>query len=112
MSKIDISRLRYLYQADDGAQRMTRRLALYEEPQVDRTIFCANDGLAIGAIRAANRYAFFSSGPSNAFRCRIADHDDFPLSAFVNTSLTTVASNTEGVGPAAAEQILDQIQCN
>lgn len=77
---------------------------------VDRTILCANDRLAIGAIRAANRHSLFSRAEGQASRCRIAGHDDHPLSAFVYPSLTTVSRNTTGMGQAAVGQIIDQIK--
>lgn len=76
---------------------------------IDRTILCANDRLAIGAIRAANRHKLFSHGSGDNPLCRIAGHDDHPLSAFVSPALTTVSQNTTGMGKAAVEQILNQI---
>ncbi len=76
---------------------------------VDSTILCANDRLAIGVIRAANRHHLWSKTNSEASRFRVAGHDDHPLSAYVYPALTTVSRNTAGMGEAAVEQILDQI---
>jgi len=77
---------------------------------VDSTILCANDRLAIGVIRAANRHHLWqrSSGDSSQFR--VAGHDDHPISAYVFPALTTVSRNTSAIGNAAVEQILDQIE--
>jgi len=76
---------------------------------VDSTILCANDRLAIGVIRAANRHHLWSKGNQKTKRFRVAGHDDHPLSAYVHPALTTVSRNTSGIGEAAVEQILDQI---
>ena len=76
----------------------------------DRTILCANDRLAIGAIRAANCHQLLSTRDEGPSRCRIAGHDDHPLSAFVYPGLTTVSQNTVQIGNAAVEQIIDLIE--
>lgn len=77
---------------------------------VDSTILCANDRLAIGVVRAANRHQLLCRGNGERARCRVAGHDDHPLSAYVFPALTTVSRNTDSMGQAAVEQILDQIQ--
>lgn len=76
----------------------------------ERTLLCANDRLAIGAIRAANKHKLFSfeNGKPGAFK--VAGHDNHPLSAFVHPALTTVSRNTDAMGQAAIEQVLSQIQ--
>ncbi len=76
---------------------------------VDSTILCANDRLAIGVIRAANRHHLWSKRNGETTRFRVAGHDDHPLAAYVHPALTTVSRNTSGIGEAAVEQILDQI---
>ena len=76
---------------------------------VGSTILCANDRLAIGVIRAANRYHLLSRDKGESPECRVAGHDDHPLSAYVFPALTTVSRNTQKMGQAAVEQILDQI---
>jgi len=77
---------------------------------VDSTILCANDRLAIGVIRAANRHHLLSQRKGESSQFRVAGHDDHPLSAYVYPALTTVSRNTEKMGKAAVEQILDQIE--
>jgi len=77
---------------------------------VDSTILCANDRLAIGVIRAANRHYLLPQRKGESSEFRVAGHDDHPLSAYVHPALTTVSRNTSGIGQAAVEQILDQIE--
>lgn len=74
------------------------------------TVLCANDRLAIGAIRAANHHKLFSRRRDSTATCRIAGHDDHPLSAFVSPGLTTVTRNTALIAQAAIEQLVSQIR--
>lgn len=75
---------------------------------IDSTVLCANDRLAIGVIRAANKHHLLPHKESVS-NFRVAGHDDHPLSAYVYPALTTVSRNTDAMGQAAVEQILDQI---
>jgi len=77
---------------------------------VNSTILCANDRLAIGVIRAANRHHLLSQRKGESSEFRVAGHDDHPLSAYVYPALTTVSRNTSAIGQAAVEQVLDQIE--
>jgi len=77
---------------------------------VKQTILCANDRLAIGAIRAANHHRLFPTQDKETSRFRIAGHDDHPLGAFVSPSLTTVTRNTKAIAEAAIHQLLGHIQ--
>ena len=77
---------------------------------VDQTILCANDRLAIGVIRAANRHSLFGTAGKDPSRFRVAGHDDYPLSAFVFPSLTTVTQNTQAIAEAATGQLLRHIR--
>ena len=77
---------------------------------VNSTILCANDRLAIGVIRAANRHHLWPQRNGEISKFRVAGHDDHPLAAYVYPALTTVSRNTSGIGEAAVEQILDQIE--
>ncbi|MFK8083417.1 MAG: LacI family DNA-binding transcriptional regulator [Granulosicoccus sp.] len=74
----------------------------------DSTVLCANDRLAIGVLRAANKHHLLPNKSSKS-SFRVAGHDDHPLSAYVYPALTTVSRNTDGMGQAAVEQIFDQI---
>ncbi len=77
------------------------------------TILCANDRVAIGAIRAANKHGLFSrggiAGGGNAGGgCRIAGHDDHPLSQYMFPALTTVAQDVEGIADAAVQLLAER----
>lgn len=65
------------------------------------TLLCANDRLAIGALRAANRHRLVGGGQG----LRIAGHDDHPLSRFMTPSLTTVRQHVEEIGAAAVNRL-------
>lgn len=77
---------------------------------VNSTILCANDRLAIGVIRAANRHHLLPQRKGQSSQFRVAGHDDHPLSCYVYPALTTVSRNTKGIGEAAVELIMDQIE--
>lgn len=74
----------------------------------DRSILCANDRVAIGAIRAAARHGLV---PGRATRggLRIAGHDDYPLCPYLNPALTTVAQDTDAIGKKAVSRLLQMI---
>ena len=73
------------------------------------TILCANDRLAIGAIRAANKHGLFSRGGDHRFGLRIAGHDNHPLSQYMYPSITTVAQDIDGIGKDAIRLLVDRI---
>lgn len=74
----------------------------------ERSILCANDRVAIGAIRAAARHGLV---PGRAAKggLRIAGHDDYPLCPYLNPALTTVAQNTDAIGKKAVSRLLQII---
>lgn len=74
----------------------------------ERSILCANDRVAIGAIRAAARHGLVP-GRAAQGGLRIAGHDDYPLCPFVNPALTTVAQDTDAIGRKAVSRLLDKI---
>lgn len=76
---------------------------------IDRSILCANDRVAIGAIRAAARHGLMP-GRKTTGGLRIAGHDDYPLCPFLNPALTTVAQNTDAIGKKAVSRILQIIR--
>lgn len=73
------------------------------------TILCANDRLAIGAIRAAHRHGLFQDGGGGRSPLRIAGHDDHPLSRYMTPALTTVAQDTRAIGSAAVRRVIERI---
>ncbi len=77
----------------------------------DATLLCANDRLAIGALRAANEAGLIK--PSDiAKRVRIAGHDDHALSRYVWPPLTTVSQDVARIGHAAVDLVAKQARSN
>ena len=76
----------------------------------DATILCANDRIAIGAIRAANTHGLIARGGQSPQALRIAGHDDHPLSRYIYPSVTTVAQEVEGIGTDAVRLLVDRIK--
>jgi DNA-binding LacI/PurR family transcriptional regulator len=74
------------------------------------TILCANDRIAIGAIRAANTHGLISRGGAAPQALRIAGHDDHPLSRYIYPSVTTVAQDVNGIGADAVRLLVDRIK--
>ena len=74
----------------------------------DRSILCANDRVAIGALRAAMRHGLVP-GRSREGGLRIAGHDDYPLCPFTTPALTTVAQDFEAIGKAAVSRLVEII---
>ena len=75
----------------------------------DRSILCANDRVAIGALRAAARHGL-TPGRGAKGGLRIAGHDDYPLCPFLSPALTTVAQDTDAIGRKAVSRILQIIR--
>lgn len=77
---------------------------------VDATILCANDRIAIGAIKAANTHGLFARHSEACGGFRIAGHDDHPLSRYISPAVTTVAQEVAGIGCDAVELLMRRIQ--
>lgn len=71
----------------------------------DATILCANDRLAMGALRAANEAGLIGSPDTDATRFRVAGHDDHPLSQYMWPAMTTVSQDVGRIGRAAVDSI-------
>jgi len=71
-------------------------------------ILCANDRIAIGAVRAANRHGLFARGPEARGRLKIAGHDDHPLSQYMYPALTTMAQDVDSIGESAVRLVLER----
>jgi DNA-binding LacI/PurR family transcriptional regulator len=74
----------------------------------DRSILCANDRVAIGALRAASQHGLTPSRGAKG-GLRIAGHDDYPLCPYLSPALTTVAQDTDAIGKKAVSRILQLI---
>lgn len=75
---------------------------------INDAILCANDRIAIGAIRAANRHGLFSRGPDARGSLKIAGHDDHPLSQFMYPALTTMTQDVDAIGQSAVRLVLER----
>ena len=75
----------------------------------DRSILCANDRVAIGALRAAARHGLSPSAGGEG-GLRIAGHDDYPLCPFLHPPLTTVAQDVGAIGRAAVTRLVAKMR--
>ena len=75
---------------------------------LDSSVLCANDRVAIGALRAAASHGLEPGARRNG-GLRIMGHDDYPLCPFTVPSLTTVAQNVDAIGQAAVSRLVKSI---
>ena len=78
---------------------------------LDSSILCANDRVAIGALRAAARHGL-EPGAQRRGGLRIAGHDDYPLCPFTTPTLTTVAQDVRAIGQAAIDRLLEKLRAD
>ena len=74
---------------------------------LESSILCANDRVAIGALRAAAEHGL-EPGALRRGGLRIAGHDDYPLCPYTTPALTTVAQNVAAIGQAAVDRLLEK----
>ena len=87
---------------DSGYAGLQTLLAQEDRPSA---LFCANDLMAVGAMRAAA-----DNSVSIPRDMSIVGFDDIRLSSFVNPRLTTVRQPIEQTGHAAARILLDRLE--
>ncbi|NNE86587.1 MAG: LacI family DNA-binding transcriptional regulator [Silicimonas sp.] len=75
---------------------------------LDQSILCANDRVAIGALRAAFQHGL-EPGAQKHGGLRIMGHDDYPLCPFLVPSLTTVEQDLDGIGHKAVSLLANKI---
>jgi LacI family transcriptional regulator, repressor for deo operon, udp, cdd, tsx, nupC, and nupG len=85
------------YHHSDGAEAMTRLLKLPEPPDA---VFCFNDMLALGAVRAAAERGFHV--PQDI---AVVGFDNAEHSAYSLPSLTTIAPDKTALALAAVERV-------
>lgn len=78
----------------------------------DATILCANDRLAMGALRAANEAGLTGTPDADGPRLRIAGHDDHPLSQYMWPAMTTVSQDVGRIGRAAVDSISSEARAD
>lgn len=76
---------------------------------IEDSILCANDRVAIGALRAASQHGL-EPGAQKKGGLRIMGHDDYPLCPFLVPSLTTVEQNLDGIGARAVSLLTEKIR--
>lgn len=86
---------------DSGTEAMQRMLTLRDRPSA---VFCANDEMAIGAIRALNEASLWV--PAD---CSIIGFDDIRFAEYASPPLTTIAQPNIAIGEAAMRLMLDQL---
>jgi len=86
----------------DGAQAMRRLLALDDPPDA---VFCFNDLLALGAIRAMHE-----AGRSIPADVAVIGCDNIEEGLFATPSLTTIAPDKEEIGRVAVSMLVARIQ--
>lgn len=90
-----------------GYQELRWRLSAGALPS--RTVLCANDRMAIGALAAASE-AGLKVGIERDADLRIAGHDDHPLARFTCPSLTTVAQDFQGLAERSMDLLLPMVE--
>ncbi|WP_050470363.1 LacI family DNA-binding transcriptional regulator [Herbaspirillum chlorophenolicum] len=85
-----------------GGYRAAMQL-LQAQPAPD-AIFCCNDLMAIGVLRAAGELGIAVPGALS-----VVGFDDIELAQFVHPPLTTVAQNTRQLGNLTAQCLLERI---
>ena len=88
-----------------GHEVMGRTIASGNAP---RTVLCANDRLAFGALLAAWE-AGLKVGHGAGADIRIAGHDDHPLARYTCPPLTTVAQSYEGIARVAMHKLIARL---
>jgi LacI family transcriptional regulator len=89
---------------EENAYREVLRLS--NENNVDFTaIFAANDGMAIGAMRALKEKGYRLPEDIS-----IAGFDDIPMSGYIEPALTTVSQNLYEIGRKSAEILIEKIE--
>lgn len=86
---------------DSGEAAMHRLLEVQPRPSA---VFCSNDEMAIGAVKAARAYGLRVPADLS-----IVGFDDIPFAAAFDPPLTTVQQPRRTMGRLAAELLIDQL---
>ncbi|TDD16331.1 LacI family DNA-binding transcriptional regulator [Nonomuraea diastatica] len=89
------------YQRDDGRRAMDHLLALAEPPDA---VFCYNDLLAIGAVRAV-----LSRGLRVPEDVAVVGFDGIDEGRFATPALTTIAPDKERIAELAVTRLLERV---
>lgn len=89
------------YSLDGGYKAMQKLISLSKPPTA---VFCSNDDMAIGAIKA-----IIDANLSIPEDISIIGFDDIKFSAYTTPSLTTIKRKIEKISEIGGEKILDMI---
>ena len=90
-------------QTEEGGYRATR--LLFGRRKIQTALFCFNDAIAIGAMRA-----ILEMGLSIPRDVSLVGFDDVPITSMLRVPLTTVAQPIRRMGEAAVELITERIR--
>jgi LacI family transcriptional regulator len=90
-------------ETEEGGYRATREL--FGRSRLQTALFCFNDAIAIGAMRA-----IFEMGLDIPRDISVAGFDDVPVTSMLRVPLTTVAQPIHRMGEAAVELITERIR--
>lgn len=71
-------------------------------------VLCANDRVALGALKAAHEFGLFPQGKAGEFR--LAGHDNDALTRFLHPGLTTVEQDVPRIAFEAVEILMRRIE--
>lgn len=89
------------YSLESGFQQMSQ---LLKNPELPTLIFCANDDMAIGAMRAID-----AAGLKIPHDLSIIGFDDTPITSYLNPPLTTIHKPLKKISQLGTELLLKQI---
>ncbi len=90
-------------QIEDGGYQATRELL--RAGSLATALFCTNDVIAIGAMRA-----IYEAGLAIPDDISVVGFDDVPIAALLRVPLTTVAQPIQRMGAAAVELLTERIE--
>jgi LacI family transcriptional regulator len=78
---------------------------LFSKPKYPRALFCVNDEMAAGALRAAHEAGIRVPGDLS-----VVGFDDITMSNYVDPPLTTVGVDKESLGRLAMKHLLERVE--
>ncbi|MBR3060857.1 MAG: substrate-binding domain-containing protein, partial [Exiguobacterium sp.] len=89
------------FSVEEGKQAMERLLELDDQPTA---VFVAGDQMAIGVIEAIHEHGFHVPNDIS-----VIGYDDIEMIQYITPKLTTIRQDTDEIGEAAAELLLEQM---
>jgi LacI family transcriptional regulator len=90
-------------QIEEGGFQATRELLM--KGNIPTALFCTNDVIAIGAMRA-----IYDAGLDIPGDISVVGFDDVPIAALLRVPLTTVAQPIQRMGASAVELLIERIE--